>query len=183
MVENTPEGNASPTPGLGDHLRWRWRELYEQGRADRRECGRLRAELEFAAARYDMLLANLKRHRRALAAVQALVGEMLAREQVGVGVGDGDGRLEGGIHHADALLGGLRPRRDPALPVAFPEQYDRLPFMVPEELPSRDYEREFGPAFVTFLKQEREGTPASPSQVKSEDTGPGVETGKSEPVA
>lgn len=151
MVENTPEGTASPTPGLGDHLRQRWQELYEQGRADRREAAGLRAELEMAAARYDMLVADLKRHRRALAAVQALVSEMLAREQ------PGDRRLEGGMHHADAILGGLRPRRDPALPAGFPEQYDRQPYVVPEEvMREADYEREFGPAFGTFVRQEHE---------------------------
>lgn len=141
MVENTPEGTASPTPGPGNELaselrrkareqalsegeRGDWWGLYEESRA---ECRRLRAELELAGARYDMLLADLKRHRRVLDTVRALIGEMLAREKAA------DGLLEGGMHHADALLGGLRPRRDPALPVAFPEQYDRKPFMVPEE--------------------------------------------------
>lgn len=139
-MDSTPEGTPSPTAGPGNELaselrrrareralseaeRSDWRELYEESSA---RCGRLRAELELAGARYDMLLADLKRHRRSLNMVQALVGQMLAREKTA------DGLLEGGMHHADALLGGLRPRRDPALPVAFPEQYDRQPFMVPE---------------------------------------------------
>lgn len=173
MVENTPEEAARPTPGPGDLWRQRWHELYEQGRADRREAARLRAELEMAAARYDMLVADLKRHRRALAAVQALVSEMLAREQ------PGDRRLEGGMHHADAILGGLRPRRDPALPVAFPEQYDRQPYAVPmaEVPPDSPIGKliELGAKGEFFLP--------SPSQVGSDGTGEsGGEPGKSGPA-